>query len=118
MRRNVAVVALLLSGPVEIGPATPPVRTVSVATAAQLRDALAAALPGDHIVVARGEYEGAFDIRASGTPERPIVVRSAAPRQAAFVGQTQLDVRAAWIVIEGFRFSQAHGVRLVDSANV
>lgn len=103
-------------GPQQHGAA---LRTVPVATAAQLRDALAAARPGDHVVVAAGEYEGAFDIHASGTAECPVVVRSAAAGQAVFVRQTRLDIAgAAWVVIEGFRFSQANGVRLVDSANV
>lgn len=103
-------------GPEQQGAA---LRTVPVATAAQLHEALATARPGDHVVVAAGEYEGAFDIRVSGTAERPVVVRSAAAGQAVFVRQTRLDISgAAWIVIEGFRFSQANGVRLVDSANV
>jgi poly(beta-D-mannuronate) lyase len=121
-RAAVAVTSVVLAAAAaQTGTAMPPrapLRTVQIATAAALRDALAAARPGDHIVVASGEYEGAFDIRNSGTPDRPIVVRSAVAGRAVFVGQTQLDVRAAWIVIEGFRFSQAHGVRLVDSANV
>jgi hypothetical protein len=45
-----------------------------VATADALRDALAAAAPGDVIQLAPGRYAGEFRMTASGTPERPITL--------------------------------------------
>ncbi len=47
-------------------------RTVSVATAADLTAALAAAQPGDDIVLTAGTYVGNFTITASGTTSAPI----------------------------------------------
>lgn len=59
-------------------PTTVPLRSVSVGTAAQLTTALAAALPGDDIVLAAGTYVGPFSVGRSGTTAHPVVVRAAA----------------------------------------
>ncbi|MDQ2755069.1 MAG: right-handed parallel beta-helix repeat-containing protein [Actinomycetota bacterium] len=58
-------------------PASTPLRTVSVATSAQLTAALAAALPGDDIVLAAGTYVGPFSAMRSGTTAHPVVVHPA-----------------------------------------
>lgn len=96
-----------------------PVRTIRVASASDLRAAIEAARPGDHVVLADGEYEGDFEIRAGGTAARPLVIRADRRGRAALVGQARLLVRGAeWVTVEGLRFRQAHGVRLIDSGNV
>ena len=50
-------------------------RAVAVGDADQLREALAAAEPGDVISLADGTYAGSFTLDASGTAEDPIVLR-------------------------------------------
>ena len=56
-------------------PSTPPGgRSVNVSTSAQLKVALAGALPGDTIHLADGSYTGAFFGLASGTPTAPITL--------------------------------------------
>ncbi len=49
-------------------------RTVSVSTAAQLKDALKAATPGTTIALADGTYTGKFVAAASGTEAAPITL--------------------------------------------
>ncbi|MGP8302554.1 right-handed parallel beta-helix repeat-containing protein [Streptomyces inhibens] len=48
-------------------PAASPTRVIEVSTAAQLKDALAAAKPGDSIQLADGTYNGNFKTTAAGT---------------------------------------------------
>lgn len=47
---------------------------IRVETASQLKKALAAAQPGDSIVLAPGNYEGRFVLSKSGTETQPIIV--------------------------------------------
>jgi hypothetical protein len=47
---------------------------VTVGTAAELADALAAAGPGDTVRLADGRYPGSFAIASRGTPERPVTL--------------------------------------------
>jgi hypothetical protein len=60
-------------------PRTDPVnaRIVPVQDSATLRAGLAAAQPGDVILLANGSYAGPFEMAASGTETRPIVIRGA-----------------------------------------
>ena len=54
-----------------------PVRVVRVTTGGALKGALAAAKPGDHIVLAPGEYsESEFEISRNGKLDQPIVIRA------------------------------------------
>ncbi len=61
-------------------PASPeyplPRREVVVRTGAELATALAGARPGDHIILEDGDYSGLYEMRASGTPDDPIVIRA------------------------------------------
>lgn len=50
------------------------VRPIPVSDAAQLKDALAAARPGDTIELADGTYRGGFEITASGTSDSRITL--------------------------------------------
>ncbi|MGW6685390.1 right-handed parallel beta-helix repeat-containing protein [Streptomyces sp. NPDC054961] len=58
-------------------------RTVDVATSAQLRSALAAAVPGQTIRLAAGEYRGSFTTRRPGTAAQRITLTG--PRSAVLV---------------------------------
>ncbi|GBD44959.1 hypothetical protein HRbin40_02455 [bacterium HR40] len=69
----------------------PPLRTVEVATAAQLQAALAAARPGDLIRLANGLYAGNFELQAQATADRPIVVRAQSLLGATFSGSFTLS---------------------------
>ena len=56
-------------------PASP--HTVAVSNASALRAALTAAQAGDVILLAPGTYSGTFFLAASGTADRPVVIRGA-----------------------------------------
>jgi hypothetical protein len=71
--------------------AEPPFRrTVAVDGTRQLTDALAAAAPGDDIVLAAGTYDGDFSLQQSGLPTAPIRVRAAAAHRARLTGRLLL----------------------------
>jgi hypothetical protein len=65
---------------------TPPGGTVAVRTATELTNALAAAKPGDVIVMADGTYSGHFVSTASGTANAPITLKGG--RNAVLDGGT------------------------------
>jgi poly(beta-D-mannuronate) lyase len=78
-------------------------RTVMAGDAAALTAAVAAAAPGDCIVVADGSYAG-FMITAKGTAESPIIVRAANRGKAVMTGDVQM-IGAAYVVVEGFSYT-------------
>jgi hypothetical protein len=73
-----AAYALMLWGAVPAYAAdVVPLRTVAVADTGSLRTAIAAARPGDEIVLAAGSYVASrLELAASGTPEHPILLRA------------------------------------------
>jgi hypothetical protein len=73
--QTIPVTATLRSVPPD-NPANPTVRTVS--TTAGFNAALAAAAPGDVILLAPGTYTGPFSFTANGTAANPIVIRGSA----------------------------------------
>jgi len=76
-----------------------------VSTGAEFSAAAAAVKAGDTIVWAAGRYENvAMRLRGAGTEAAPITVRAEAVGGAIFTGASQLEVRGAWIVIEGLTF--------------
>jgi poly(beta-D-mannuronate) lyase len=78
-----------------------------------LKQAIAAARPGDHIVVADGEYEssGAITIAVAGTGEQPIVITSSTVGGVEIRGEAgfRLERPAAYVVIRGFVFTHKAG---------
>ncbi len=89
------VVAITLLGQ----PALAHARDVPVATADALRAAIAAAMPGDQIIVADGTYALAnTSCTTAGTAAAPIVVRAATP----------LGANVEFNALEGFKVSGAH----------
>jgi len=81
-------------------------RGVRVSTASELSVALAAARPGETIMLAAGTYRGKFKVTTSGTPSAPITL--CGPRAAVLDGggidsgyAFHLDY-ASWWRVEGF----------------
>jgi hypothetical protein len=71
-----------------------------------LAGAIAAAMPGDCLLVADGNY-AAPTIGARGMPGAPIVIRAANRLKAVFTGGTLQLRGAAHVVVEGFAFTGA-----------
>ncbi len=76
-----AILAILVAG---LAPASAHAATIPVATTGELRAAIAAALPGDEIVLAPGTYDvtGNISCNRPGAPGAPIVVRAGCPLSA------------------------------------
>lgn len=102
---------------------------VTVGTVAELDAAMAAAKPGDTILLRDGTWrDAAVTLRAAGSPQAPVTVRAQTPGKVVFTGTSSLVFAAPWIAVEGvvFRdgaiakgsvisFRSDHG-RLADSA--
>lgn len=80
-------------------------RTLAVGNASELATALAAALPGDHIILGNGEYSGSFDLEKTATGDNPIVVRAANLNQARITGR--LNVKGSHLWAWGIEFQGA-----------
>jgi hypothetical protein len=88
-------------------------RTVPVSTSPALNAAIAAAKPGDCIVLADGDY--AFDaVHGLGTAANPIVVRAAHTGRATVSTGTLALQGAAYVVVQGLLYTSAQGVTLAD----
>jgi hypothetical protein len=87
-------------------------QVVSVANQTQLAAALGAAVAGDEIILADGNYS-AFKVRRKyGTPENPIVVRAQNPLGAVFnTGQLELD-KTDYLTFKDFRFTLSTNIKL------
>ena len=63
--------------------------------------------PGDHIVWTPGRYgDVKMRLKAQGTEQAPIVLRASQPETTIFFAASQLEVRGAWIVVEGLVFEE------------
>lgn len=93
-------------------------REVAVSTVGALRAAVAAALPGDRIVVADGRYSVPTPIKLirPGTATEPITIAAAHVGKAELTGAAGFAVHAPYVVIEGFRFAHGTGVTALTSA--
>ena len=77
------------------------------ATPDEANAALAAAKPGDVIVLKNGDWtDPRLVFRAQGTAEQPVTLRAETPGRVAFVGLPHLLVDGAHLVIEGLRFER------------
>lgn len=77
-KRSTAKITVTVTAQVSQPEYPPALRTIQVASDAQLRSAVAGARAGDHIVLADGTYTGAtLTITANGTAQAPIVIRAA-----------------------------------------
>jgi hypothetical protein len=108
----------LLAGDDDPIPAT--ARTVDVASAAALSDALEAVGGGTTLVLADGTYDGDFTVRGvSATPEAPVVVRAANPGRAVVGSGSTLVVKgSAHVVVADLTFrSGASTLLKLESSN-
>ena len=115
------------AGPVQEPPVTPPPvfvseRVVHVSTAAQLKNALLDAKPGDEIVLADGLYKGKFVIAAtvSGTAAKPILLRGS--RNAVLDAESTntgyvLYMQANYWRIKGITLTNGLKGLMADGAN-
>jgi len=85
-----------------------PLRTVNASNSSELAAALAAAQPGDHIVLADGVYSGNFALSTNGTAADPIVVR-AANTLGASIDSLSLDAGYGWIYGCNVDYLQVNG---------
>jgi poly(beta-D-mannuronate) lyase len=95
-------------------------RTVDVADAGALTDALGTVRGGTTLVLADGTYDGDFTVRGvSATPEAPVVVRAANPGKAVVGSGSTLVVKAsAHVVVAGLTFrSGASTLLKLESSN-
>lgn len=95
-------------------------RTVAVATAAQLTEALADARPGDRIALADGTYAGRFVAMASGTSGQPIAL--CGTRRAVLQGATVdagygFELEGGFWVLSGFRVTGSQKGIVLDGAS-
>ena len=115
------VTAAPASAAVAPGPATSaadPLRTVRVSTSAELAAAFTAAVAGDRIVLADGEYSMVKLADKTGTEEHPIVIEGATLGGAVVTGG-QLEVtRSHHVVVRGLAWRNAATLKIEASTNV
>ena len=83
--------------------------TVVVAPSAA-NAAIAAAKPGDEIVLLDGTYQNiSLTISVSGTSSLPITIRSQSPLGVKISGNSsRLTVRGSWLIVRGFSWSDVN----------
>jgi poly(beta-D-mannuronate) lyase len=85
--------------------ARPLTAAAAVADAAQLKDAVRKAAPGDVILLRDGMWTDAdLVIDAEGAPGRPITVRAETPGRVILTGRSRLHVGGRYIVVDGLFF--------------
>ncbi|WP_461009183.1 chondroitinase-B domain-containing protein [Streptomyces capparidis] len=100
------------------GPGPGPVRTVNVATSAQLQTAFGAAQAGDRIVLADGQYTIGKMSGKNGTATQPITV-VAANRGRAVINNGQLEVaNSSYVTFEGLKWTNSNTLKITSSNNV
>ncbi|MFE3448293.1 polysaccharide lyase 6 family protein [Nonomuraea sp. NPDC059194] len=88
------------------GAVAEPAQEVLVSNPAELTQALAAAQPGDTIVLADGTWENAFlDISAATAPGRPVTVRAQTPGKVVLTGRSGLSLNSPDLVVSGLTFT-------------
>lgn len=94
-------------------------RTVPVADAAALADALATVRGGTTVVLADGTYDGDLSVRVAATADAPVVVRAANPGRAVIAAGSAVVVRnSAHVVVSGLTFrSGASTLLKLDGSN-
>ncbi|PJI95114.1 carbohydrate binding protein [Luteimicrobium subarcticum] len=100
---------------------TPPGDTVDVATAAQLRTALAAATPGRTIRLADGTYVGSWKVSGRpGTAAAPVVLvggRGAVLRTSSGGGNVLQLTDADWWTVRGITVEHGQKGVMIDSSD-
>lgn len=92
-------------------------KAFSVGQPGLLKEALAKAQPGEHVVLNGGTYyEGLLGLARPGEPGKPIVVKGA-PNETAILDGSEPEALAGWAREDGatYRYRQALDRRLVTS---
>lgn len=80
-------------------------RTVPVRTPAELEAAIAAARPGETIMMKNGVWRDiTLVFRATGTPGRPITLRAQVPGKVIISGESYLQIVGDHLVVDGLTF--------------
>jgi len=78
-----------------------------VTNTAGIAAAIAAARPGDTVILADGRYEDlGINFRGTGVEGRPITLRAQTPGKVTLTGKASVEMRGAWLVLDGLRFEQ------------
>lgn len=95
--------------------------TVTVRTAAELKAALAAALPGQTIALADGTYAGNFTLKRSGTAQQPIRIvgsRAAIIDGGKVSGGVSLHLDSvSYVAVQGITIRNAQKPLLLDQSS-
>src|SRR5262245_41451593 len=76
-----------------------------IADVAALKKAVAAAQPGDNLILREGEWRDAKIVfKGHGTSTSPITLKAAAPGKTIFTGKSTLGIYGEYLVIEGVQF--------------
>ncbi len=87
-------------------------KEVLVSTQKQLENAVAAAAPGDTVVIHDGTWpDCTIKLQASGTPEHPVTVKAQTPGAVKLTGKTRVDISGAHLVVTGLLFQDAHSTK-------
>ncbi len=84
-------------------------KTWTVTNAAALMQADKNALPGDLILLQKGDWINAkIQLNALGTADAPITYRVESPSLVWFSGQSSLSIGGSWLVIDGWHFKDGY----------
>lgn len=82
---------------------------VLVGSPAEYVEAVAAAQPGDTVVLANGEWKDVeFLFRGAGTPDQPITLKAETPGQVVITGRSSLQLAGEYLVVSGLVFRDGH----------
>ncbi len=80
-------------------------KDIPVADARAFPEALAAAQPGDCLILAEGEWRDASLVfTGKGTEDAPITLRAATPGKTVLTGKSTLRIGGEYLVVEGLLF--------------
>ena len=92
-------------------------RIVNVSTSSALTSAVATAIPGDHIVLANGNYAALKITSKNGTAANPIVIR-AVNRLGAVFNSGQLEfATSSYVIIDGMDWTANSTTKFTSSNN-
>jgi len=97
-------------------------RAAAIDTAEALARAVAAARPGDEVLIAPGRYDGwQLELAGKGSADAPIIVRPAEPDTVVFTGATKILLTGSHITVQGLAFGsvtaeKSGGVFFFDGA--
>ncbi len=84
-------------------------KTILVKTAAELKQANAAALPGDIIILQDGVWkDNKLEFTCNGTAAQPITFKAQTPGKVFISGHSSLSIGGNYLVVDGFYFTNGY----------